>query len=297
MKSYIDVVKKVLSEGSRRQNRTGIETISKFHVVHEHDMDCGFPLLTTKKVSWKNILFENLWFLSGDSSNRFFERHNINFWKPWEFQGRLPKAYGEFWRRFPHYHRCEGRAYWDKLPDKLDVCDYKPFDQFEAIVNELKSNRNSRRICLTNWYPPHAWSNPLPPCHLFSIFNVQYCNSQPFLNLHTTIRSNDLGLGCPYNIAGYGFVLSLMGHLVKLPIKYYIQTSIDMHVYVNHIDGLTEQIGRQPRQLPTLCIDDRIKTMQDVDELIRDGTTSQVLDVFKLQNYNPHPNIKLEVAV
>lgn len=290
MKIYLDIVKDVLENGHLKENRTGVDTLSKFGVFYKIDLNDGFPLLTTKKVSWKNILLETLWFLSGNSSPDFLHKHNVNFWNNWlEVDSStnkkvLPKAYGEYWRNYP------------KLNDSIyghDIKVISAFDQVASIIYTLQNSSNSRRIVLTNWYPPCAWESNLPPCHLLSIFNVQ--NNK--LNTHLTQRSCDLALGVPYNISQYSLLTHLFSHLTNLQVGEFAHTMVDCHIYKNHIKGLEKQINRQPLSLSTLTIDSRIKTLDDVDELIRDGTTDQILKTFCIDNYKSHPTIKFDVAV
>ncbi len=300
MREYIDIVRHVMMYGTQKSNRTGVDTISTFNYNYEIDMRDGqFPLLTTKKMSWKNILFENLWFLGGDSSNRFFEKHGIKFWKPWEDpEGHLPEAYGEYWRLYPN------EAFGD----------YYDFDQFRAIIAGLKTNPNSRRLVLTNWFPPKAWNSNLPPCHLMAIFNVQsdIRTGKQILCLHLTQRSCDVALGVPYNIAGYAFILSLVSHLVDIPTGFFAHTLVDAHIYVgdsssgqySHLNGLKTQIMRIPNNLPVLKIDESeikkgsgIVGLDKLGRLIMHASTEKIMNTFKILNYNCHPAIKFKVAV
>lgn len=307
MKQYFDVINEVLENGNRKPNRTGVDTFSIFNYNFQLDMDDGFPLLTSKKMSWKNIVLENLWFLSGDSKVSWLHKHGVTFWDPWIEDGEyLPKAYGEYWRKYPNYPKPDVMPidYNYHINDEIRYGpeafwyneDNHTFDQFAEIVNRLKKNPQDRRLVLTNWYAPSAYAAILPPCHLMAIFNVQYYNGKPHLNLHNTMRSNDVGLGLPYNIAGYAFLLHLVGALTDLPVKYYGQTSIDMHIYENHVEALKEQVTRTPTELPQLVIKYEL-TLKYLDELIRDGTTEEIMDHFVLNNYNPQSSIKMEVAV
>lgn len=280
MQQYKDLVQHVLDIGTLKENRTGVDTISTFNYNYEVDLSSGqFPLLTTKKISWKNIVIENLWFLSGNSSWDFLHKHGVHFWDDWdEGNGQLPEAYGEFWRAYPE-----------------DGC--LTFDQFKFLVDELNKNINSRRLVLTNWCPPYALTAKLPPCHLMSIFNVQYDRGEPKLCLHMTQRSCDVALGVPYNLAGYAFLLELMSRLTHIQPGTFAHTLVDAHIYVNHIEGLKQQLERELGILPTLEISDRIETLTHVEELIQDATTDEIMDCFKIQNYNPDKSIKFEVAV
>ncbi len=296
MKEYLELLNYVLNNGTIKSNRTGINTRSVFGYHYKINLNAGFPLLTTKKINWKNILIENLWFLSGSSSWDFLHKHGVTFWDEWnEGNGHLPKAYGEYWRKYP---------YLDVLmvgPWSAESLDPEPedlvFDQFSAIVEGLKKDPNNRRLVLTNWYPPLAWDAKLPPCHLLAIFNTQYNKEgSPRLCLHMTQRSCDVPVGVPYNLAGYAFLLQLVAHLTNLQVGEFSHVLVDAHIYENQIAAVQEQLTREPKQLPLLHISN-IKSLDDVDDLIKNGTTQQILDCFKIVGYDPDPFIKMPVAV
>ena len=288
MQQYNDLVRAVLEQGTRKANRTGIDTISLFNFNYEVDLDLGFPLLTTKSISWKNIVVENLWFLSGRTDIALLRKHGCKFWDPWANpDGEVPSAYGYFWRHFP-------------VPDG-DV------DQIRWMLDELKRNPNSRRLIVSAWAPGNAHHSGLPPCHVLWGLNVQSSDAgEPRLNLHLTQRSADVALGVPYNLAGYSFLLALFSHLSGLPIGKFAHTLIDAHVYTSkadgsmaeydHVPGLREQLTRTPRPLPRLRIDPRIRSLSDVERLI-DEDTETLLSAFRLDAYDPHPAIAFKVAV
>lgn len=311
MREYLELLCHVLEKGTLKKNRTGVDTISTFNYNYSVDLRKGFPLLTTKKLNWKNILFENLWFLSGNSSPDFLHKHGITFWDAWLEQGRyqhwdnnlekmifdksLPEAYGEYWRYYPGDDGC-----------------YDSVDQFRNIIEGLKKDPNNRRLVLTNWYPPSAWSAKLPPCHLMAIFNVQWEQGNewidtntnkivsypiPVLNLHMTQRSCDVPVGVPYNIAGYAFILELVAHLTGIRVGKFAHTLIDAHIYTNQMDGVEDQLIRKPTELPNLVISPDLKTLEDLDSLIREGTTEQIMKTFEIIGYEPQPFIKFPVAV
>jgi thymidylate synthase len=291
MKEYLDLLNHIVDNSKLKCNRTGVDTYSTFGYYYEIDLQNGFPLLTTKKMKWENIVFEILWFLSGDSSNKFFEKHNIKFWKKWEDEnGNLPEAYGRYWRDYPYFeYDCSvgGVGYFKQR-----------FDQFSIMIKELRCNLNSRRVVLTNWYPPSAWTSSLPPCHLMSIFNVQYdILGQPELNLHMTQRSCDVPVGVPYNIAGYALLLEIVSKLTGIKPRFFGHTLVDAHIYVDQTAGVIEQLNRRPFQLPKLIIDDKLNTLENLDDLICNGTTEEILDCFKLEGYESHPFIKFPIAV
>lgn len=294
MEVYLNAVREVLEKGTRKCNRTGVDTLSTFNINYEIDLVDGFPLLTTKKIRWKNIVLENLWFLSGDTHIGLLRKHNIKFWDEWtDDKGFVPSAYGNFWRRFPT--TSDG----DKLLFK---------DQISYILEEIKQNPMSRRLVVSAWSPGNACTSALPPCHCMYIFNVQNDgpDGEPRLNLHLTQRSCDIALGIPYNIAGYAFVLSLISHLANLKPGIFAHTLIDAHIYTskpdgsmaeyNHIPGLLKQLGRKPRKLPKLTISPDISSLDDIEKLL-DKDLDEIMGHFILEGYDPHALIKFKVAV
>lgn len=287
MRQYHELVRAVLERGSRKTNRTGVDTLSLFNFNYEVDLAEGFPLLTTKKISWKNIVVENLWFLSGRTDIGLLKKHRCKFWDPWaDDNGKVPSAYGNFWRHFP-------------TPDG-------DRDQIRWVLEELARNPNSRRLLVTAWAPGNAHTSALPPCHAMWALNVQNSQTGPQLNLHLTQRSADIALGVPYNIAGYAFMLALIGHLSGLPLGRFAHSIIDAHIYTakadgsmaeyDHVPGLRTQLERAPRPLPKLVIDPAIRTLDDVEQLI-DEETDTLLSAFRLEGYDPHPAIDFKVAV
>ena len=282
MKQYTDLVNHVLEHGIRKPNRTGIDTISVFDYHYSIDLSYGmregFPLLTTKEVSWKNILIENLWFLSGKKDVEFLHRHGVRFWDKWVTSfNQVPSAYGYYWRMFDYK--------------------YNKVDQVLKILKQLKENPFSRRHVISAWSPQHALESDLPPCHLLMIFNVQLDqNGLKRLNLHLTQRSADVAIGVPYNIAGYAFILRLFAWLTKLNVGTFSHSIVDAHIYFNHIEGLKEQVKRVPTFPPKLTIDKSIRSFDDVEALFNESTET-ILNTFKLTDYYPHPAINFEVAV
>jgi thymidylate synthase len=332
MRQYCDLVQHILDTGTRKENRTGVDTISTFGYYYEHDMDDGFPLLTTKEISWKNIVIENLWFLSGDKTIDFLKRHGCKFWDAWaepENRNEVPSAYGNFWRHFP-------------LPgvnmDRMDGVFSN--DQIAWVLAEMKKNPMSRRMVVSAWAPGNAQTSKLPPCHCLFAFNVQnevvqgeqggtvldsnfdengavvkevelhrkFTVTKKRLCLHLTQRSCDAALGIPYNLAGYAFILQLFAQLSGLEPGIFGHTLIDAHIYTSkpngdkaeydHIPGLKEQIARKPRPLPRLRIDPSIKDLSDVEALLDPSvTTEDIMRLFVLEGYDPHPALKFKVAV
>jgi thymidylate synthase len=292
MKVYLDTVREVLESGTRRENRTGVDTISSFNINYEIDLAQGFPLLTTKAISWKNIVVENLWFLSGVPDIGLLRKHGCKFWDPWaDEKGRVPSAYGNFWRRFPVHEN--GEAAFN--------------DQIAWVLSELKRNPLSRRLLVTAWAPANAQRSQLPPCHALFALNVQNDRKgAPRLNLHLTQRSCDIALGIPYNIAGYALLLELFSHWSGIPAGLFAHTLIDAHIYTakpdgsmaeyDHVPGLREQLARTPRPLPRLTISSELRSLDDIESLLSEDTET-LLSHFRLEGYDPHPAISFKVAV
>lgn len=293
MKQYLDVVKHVLDHGTRRPNRTGVDTISTFNLNYEVDLTQGFPLLTTKEISWKNIVVENLWFLSGETHIGLLKKHNCKFWDPWaDAEGKVPSAYGNFWRHFP-VHDQAGKAAFN--------------DQIAWVIEELKQNPLSRRLVVSAWAPGNAQTSKLPPCHSIFMLNVQLTpQGDPELNLHLTQRSCDIALGVPYNVAGYSLMLELFARFSGIPARIFAHTLVDAHIYTakadgsmaeyDHVPGLRQQLERQPRALPKLTIDPSIRSLDDVRGLL-EASTDELMSKFVLTGYEPYPAISFKVAV
>ena len=289
MKQYLDAVRETLKVGTRKSNRTGVDTLSTFNINYEIDLAEGFPLLTTKEISWKNIVIENLWFLSGKTDIALLKKHNCKFWDPWaDENGKVPSAYGNFWRHFP-------------LPDNGFN------DQIAYVVNTLKTNPMSRRMIVSAWAPGNAQTSALPPCHAFWVVNVQNDkNQEPRICLHLTQRSCDIALGVPYNIAGYSLLLELFSRFSGIKPGIFGHTLIDAHIYTakpdgsmaeyDHIPGLQTQLTRETRALPTLEIDPAITSLDDIEPLLS-LETGEIMAKFQLHNYNPHPALQFKVAV
>jgi thymidylate synthase len=288
VKQYLDLCRAVLEKGTRKPNRTGVDTISTFNENYEIDLRHGFPLLTTKEISWKNIVVENLWFLSGETHIGLLKKHGCKFWDPWaDDEGRVPSAYGNFWRHFP----VEGGHN----------------DQLAWVVEELKRNPMSRRLVVSAWAPGNAQTSRLPPCHLLFAFNVQLdASGDPLLCLHLTQRSADVALGVPYNIAGYALLLELFSRFTGIRAGIFGHTLVDAHVYTakpdgsmaeyDHVPGLRTQLAREPRPLPSLTIDPSIRSLDDLKPLL-EADTDTVMKHFVLRGYDPHPPISFKVAV
>lgn len=289
MKQYHDAVRETLAKGTRKPTRTGVDTLSTFNINYQIDLRAGFPLLTTKEISWKNIVIENLWFLSGKTDIALLEKHNCKFWDPWaDENGKMPSAYGNFWRHFP-------------LPDN------GANDQLAYVVETLKTNPMSRRMIVSAWAPGNAQTSALPPCHAMWVVNVQNdAAGNPSVCLHLTQRSGDIALGVPYNIAGYAFLLELLSRFSGIPAGIFAHTLVDAHIYTakadgsmaeyDHVPGLQAQLTRETRALPTLEISPEITALDHIEPLLS-LDTDEIMSKFMLHNYDPHPGISFKVAV
>ncbi len=277
MKVYHDLVRNVLENGVRKENRTGTDTISGFAEFYKVDLAKGFPLLTTKKVYFRSVILELLWYLRGEDHIRWLRDENdCHIWDAWAKEdGHVGPIYPVLWRRFPYLQK-------EAVAGKEDEFKWvrKEFDQVQRAIDMLKTNPNSRRIVVSTWHPGLLGEMALPPCHLMYIFNV----ADGKLNCHLTQRSGDIALGIPFNLACYAALTMAIAQEVGLQPGTFAHTIVDAHIYVNHVDGLKEQLKREPKELPTLTIANK-----PVDEL--------TFDDFTLENYNPDPGIRFEVAV
>ncbi len=285
MRAYLDLVERVLTQGQLKSNRTGVDTISSFAESYRVDLSAGYPLLTTKRVYFSSMLRETLWYLSGEDHIRDLRKHT-SIWDDWaDEEGHLETAYGRYWRRFPvpdqdealggevfatedhpHAHREENGAL--------------TFDQIGYVIDELKENPNSRRLVVTAWHPANAAVSLLPPCHYTWTLNVQGNT----LNCHLTQRSADIAVGVPFNLACYALLTQALAQEVDLEPGAFVHTLIDAHIYVNHVDGLKDQLEREPYPRPQLEI-----AGKPFDEL--------TFDDFQLHNYRYHEPIRFDVAV
>lgn len=291
---------RVLVDGKRKENRTGVDTLSKFGEHYTVDLQKGFPMLTTKAVSWKNIVIEMLWFLSGSTDIGILQKHGCKFWDSWAGNdGRVPSAYGYFWRQFPQTFDSVGK----RIPEGYDG----HVDQLARVVDMLKKSPNTRRAVVTAWLPENALNSKLPPCHLMFVFNTQYdYDGNQSLCLHLTQRSADIALGVPYNLASYALLLHLMSRFVGIPVGLFSHSLVDAHIYTSkpdgsmaeydHVPGLLEQVNRNTLELPMLELDESIQSLEDVERLTSESTET-ILDKIKLVGYTHHPAIKFKVAV
>lgn len=270
MREYLDLVQRVLDRGVRKKNRTGVDTISSFAEHYTVDLSAGFPLLTTKRVNFKAMLHEVLWYLSGEDHIRNLQKHT-KIWDAWaDEQGNLDTAYGRYWRRFPS-------ARFNPATGTYDVVEV---DQIARVLELLKTDPMSRRMVVTAWEPGNALDSKLPPCHFTFVFNVQGKK----LSCHLTQRSGDIAIGIPFNLAAYSLLTQILAREADLEPGRFSHTIVDAHIYVNHIDGLREQLTRTPRALPRL-------------EIAPKPLAELAFEDFRLIGYAPDDPIKFEVAV
>jgi thymidylate synthase len=270
MREYLDLVERVLTNGTLKKNRTGVDTISCFAEHYVVDLGKGFPLLTTKKINFKSMLYEVLWYLSGEDHIRNLRQHT-KIWDAWaDEKGELDTAYGRYWRRFPSA----------QVNSQTGAYEVAEVDQIGAVIELLKTDPDSRRMVVTAWEPGNALSSKLPPCHYTFAFNV----SEGRLNCHLTQRSGDIAIGIPFNLAAYGLLTQILAQEVGLVPGRFSHTIVDAHIYVNHIEGLKRQLTRLPKSLPCLTI-----ARKPIDQL--------GFEDFDLEGYVCDEPIKFEVAV
>ncbi len=282
MKQYLNLVKNVLENGVRKENRTGIDTISSFSEFYKVNLSEGYPLLTTKKVYFRSVVLELLWYLRGEDHIRWLrDEKNCHIWDAWaDEDGYVGPIYPVLWRRYPYLKTEEGRSYISNGQKNSETWKLEEFDQIQRVINLIKKNPNSRRMVVSAWHPGLLNEMALPPCHVMYIFNV----ADGKLNCHLTQRSGDVALGIPFNLACYAALTMTIAKITGLEPGTFAHTIVDAHIYVNHIEGLREQLKRKPGKLPELIIADK-----DIDSL--------EFEDFELRGYHPQEAIKFEVAV
>ena len=264
MKQYLDLIQRVLNEGVQKEDRTGTGTLSVFGHQMRFNLEEGFPLLTTKKLHLKSIIYELLWFLRGETNVRYLRAHGVSIWDEWANEnGDLGPIYGYQWRSWPDY-------------------DGGTIDQISEAVETIKHNPDSRRIIVSAWNVADLKNMALPPCHAFFQFYV--ANGRLSLQLYQ--RSADIFLGVPFNIASYALLLLLMAQVTGLKAGEFIHTLGDAHIYNNHLEQVKLQLTREPRPLPRMVLN------PDVKNIFNFG-----YEDFQLTGYDPHPHIKGEVAI
>jgi len=264
MKQYLDLLDRVMKEGTQKSDRTGTGTISVFGHQMRFNMDDGFPCLTTKKLHLKSIIHELLWFLQGDTNIKYLQDNGVRIWNEWaDENGDLGHIYGYQWRSWPDYKGGH-------------------IDQIKEIVDTIKNNPDSRRMLVSAWNVADIDSMKLPPCHILFQFYV----ADGRLSLQLYQRSADIFLGVPFNIASYALLLQMMAQVTGLKAGDFIHTLGDAHIYVNHLEQVKLQLSREPRPLP------KMKINPDVKDIF-----SFKFEDFELTDYNPHPHIKGIVSV
>lgn len=264
MRQYLDLMQDILNHGVEKGDRTGTGTLSLFGYQIRFNLQDGFPLLTTKKLHLKSIIYELLWFLKGESNIQYLQEHGVRIWNEWADQnGDLGPVYGVQWRS---WKTADGRI----------------IDQISQVVDQIKTNPNSRRLIVTAWNPADIENMALPPCHL--LFQFYVANGRLSCQLYQ--RSADIFLGVPFNIASYSLLTMMMAQVCDLEIGEFILTFGDVHLYLNHIEQAKIQLQRQPYPLPQMELNPAIKSIFNFD-----------YPDFKLLNYQAHPHIKATVAV
>ena len=265
MKPYLDLLRRILDEGVQKGDRTGTGTLSVFGHQMRFDLSEGFPLLTTKKLHLKSIIYELLWFLRGDTNVRYLQEHGVSIWDEWADPqtGDLGPVYGHQWRSWPDYRGGS-------------------IDQIRQALDLIRHNPDSRRILVSAWNPAEVDQMALPPCHCLFQFYV----AEGRLSLQLYQRSADTFLGVPFNIASYALLCMMMAQVCGLQPGEFIHTTGDTHLYLNHLDQARLQLTREPRPLPRMVLN------PDVTDLF-----SFRYEDFRLEGYEPWPHIKADVAV
>ncbi|MBC8305386.1 MAG: thymidylate synthase [Pelagibacterales bacterium] len=264
MKQYQELLKKVLSDGEKNLDRTGTGTISIFGYQMRFNLQDGFPLLTTKKIHFKSVVYELLWFLSGSTNIEFLKKNNIRIWDEWaDEDGELGPIYGSQWRSWPSQNN-------------------KKIDQISNVLEGIKKNPNSRRHIVSAWNVAEIENMKLPPCHVLFQFYVQ--NNKLSCQLYQ--RSADIFLGVPFNIASYALLTMMIADQANLEYGDFIHTFGNAHIYLNHQEQVQVQLKRKPKTLPNLIINKNRKSIFDYD-----------FEDFTLENYNPDDHIKAKVSV
>ena len=264
MKQYHDLLRNVLENGVRKEDRTGTGTLSVFGYQMRFDLSEGFPLLTTKKLHTKSIIYELLWFLKGSTNIQYLNEHGVSIWNEWaDENGELGPVYGKQWRSW-------------LAPDGHAI------DQISNVIQQIKKNPNSRRLIVSAWNPADVDKMALPPCHTMFQFYV----ADGKLSCQLYQRSADVFLGVPFNIASYALLTMMMAQVTNLQLGDFVHTFGDVHIYSNHMEQVKLQLSRDPYPLPTMKLNPAVKDI--------DGFS---FDDFTLENYQSHPAIKAPVAV
>ena len=264
MKQYLDLMKYVRESGTEKSDRTGTGTLSVFGYQMRFNLEEGFPLVTTKKVHLKSIIYELLWFLKGSTNIDYLNEHGVSIWDEWaDERGELGPVYGAQWRSWP-------------------TQDGSSIDQISEVINQIKANPDSRRLIVSAWNVSQIDSMALPPCHAMFQFYV----ADGKLSCQLYQRSADIFLGVPFNIASYALLVLMMAKVTGLKPGEFVHTLGDAHLYLNHLDQVDEQLKRQPFPLPKMSITKDIKNVLDIE-----------YEDFSLEDYESHPHISAPIAV
>ena len=264
MKQYLSLLQHILTEGTQKSDRTGTGTISTFGYQMRFDLSEGFPLITTKKLHLKSIIHELLWFLKGDTNVAYLQEHGVRIWNEWaDEHGDLGPVYGAQWRRWKGYGG-------------------ETIDQIKEVIGEIKHNPNSRRLIVTAWNVAEISDMALAPCHCLMQFYV----SEGKLSLQLYQRSADVFLGVPFNIASYALLLMMIAQVTNLEVGEFIHSFGDVHIYLNHLEQVKEQLSRTPRKLPKMRINPEVKSINEFK-----------FEDFSLEDYDPHPHIAGQVSI
>jgi thymidylate synthase len=264
MQQYLDLMRHVREHGVRKEDRTGTGTLSVFGYQMRFDLGAGFPVVTTKKLHLRSIIHELLWFLSGETNIRYLKENGVSIWDEWaDAEGNLGPVYGAQWRSWP-------------------TADGRHIDQLREVVEQIRSNPDSRRLIVSAWNVGEIEHMALPPCHAFFQFYV----AEGRLSCQLYQRSADIFLGVPFNIASYALLTRMIAQVTGLEAGEFIHTLGDAHLYSNHLEQADLQLGRAPRPLP------RMRINPDVKDLF-----AFRFEDFELVDYDPHPHIKAPVAV
>ncbi|MEO1218959.1 MAG: thymidylate synthase [Bacteroidota bacterium] len=264
MKAYLDLLRHAMNHGTEKQDRTGVGTKSLFGYQMRFNLQAGFPLVTTKKVHLKSIIHELLWFLKGDTNTHYLNQHQVTIWDPWaDAHGNLGPIYGYQWRSWP-----------TTTGDKID--------QIAQLIDQIKSNPNSRRLLVSAWNVGELPNMALPPCH--TLFQFYVADGKLSCQLYQ--RSADIFLGLPFNIASYALLTMMVAQVCHLGLGDFVHTLGDAHIYLNHLEQAALQLTRTPRPLPIM------KLNTAVQDIFGFAYTD-----FALENYHPYPAIKAPIAV
>lgn len=273
MKQYLDLCEKILTEGVQKGDRTGTGTVSIFGHQMRFNLQDGFPLVTTKKVHLKSIIYELLWFLKGDTNIKYLNDNGVGIWDEWaDERGNLGPIYGKQWRS------------WTKTMQDISygIVGDGEVDQIREVIYQLRTNPNSRRILVNSWNVAEIPEMAIPPCHL--MFQFYVANGKLSCQLYQ--RSADVFLGVPFNIASYALLTMMIAQVVGLQPGEFIHTLGDAHIYLNHLEQVSIQLGREPKPLPTMHINPQVTNID-----------SFYYEDFELSGYNPHPVLKGDVAI